>query len=84
MAIASIAPAAPSVWPSIDLFAVIASDPAWSPKIVLMAWSSALSPSGVEVAWALTCWTSLGSEAGLLEARAAPRGPPPCRRAPAA
>src|SRR5204863_2911367 len=50
VAIASMAPAAPRVWPTIDLLAVIGICPARSPKIVRIAWSSALSPSGVEVA----------------------------------
>ena len=67
VAIASIAPAAPSVWPSIDLLAVTATLGAWSPKIVRIACSSALSPSGVEVAWALTWSISGGRQARLLQ-----------------
>ena len=65
--IASMAPAAPSVWPIMLLLAVIATAGAWSPKIVRIAWSSALSPSGVDVAWALTWSIGLGREPRLLE-----------------
>ena len=50
----SMAPAAPSVCPIIDLLAVTGTDAARSPRTVLMAWSSVLSPSGVDVACALT------------------------------
>src|SRR5215210_2508621 len=53
-AIAPSAPAAPSVCPIIDLLAVIETSFAWSPKIDLIALSSARSPSAVDVAWALT------------------------------
>ena len=74
--IASIAPAAPSVWPSIDLFAVIEIRSASSPKIVRMAWSSALSPSGVEVAWALTWSMSAGVMPAFSSARRAARTAP--------
>ena len=63
----SSAPAAPRVCPSIDLLAVTATLGAWSPKIVRIAWSSALSPSGVEVAWAFTWSTSRRLEPGLLD-----------------
>ena len=79
--IASIAPAAPSVWPSIDLLAVTEIRPASSPKIVRIAWSSALSPSGVEVAWALTWSMSSRRQAGLVERAAGrPDGADPARR----
>ena len=74
--IASIAPAAPSVWPIIDLLAVIEIRPAPSPKIVRIAWSSALSPSGVEVAWALTWSMSSGVRPALSSARRAARTAP--------
>ena len=74
--IASIAPAAPSVWPSIDLFAVIETRAASSPRIVRIAWSSALSPSGVDVAWALTWSMSLGSRPAFWRAIRAARTAP--------
>ena len=73
---ASIAPAAPSVWPSIDLLAVIATRPASSPKIVRIACSSALSPSGVDVAWALTWSISDGAMPAFSSARRAARTAP--------
>ena len=76
MTIASIAPAAPSVWPIIDLLAVTATRGAWSPKIVRIAWSSALSPSGVEVAWAFTWSISVGSRPAFSSARRAARTAP--------
>src|SRR5439155_1393134 len=76
--IASIAPAAPRLCPIIDLLAVIDSSSAWSPKIVRIACSSALSPSGVDVAWALTWATSAGWRPALARARrAAPTAPIP-------
>ena len=73
---ASIAPAAPSVWPSIDLLAVTATRGAWSPKIVWIDCSSALSPSGVDVAWALTWSISAGSMPAFSSARWAARTAP--------
>ena len=47
------AAAAPSRWPSWLLVELIASFFAWSPKVVLTALVSAMSPSGVLVPWAL-------------------------------
>ena len=76
VAIASIAPAAPSVCPIIDLLAVTATFPAWSPKIVRIACSSALSPSGVDVAWAFTWSISDGSMPAFSRARRAARTAP--------
>ena len=64
------------MWPSIDLLAVIETFGAWSPKIVRIAWSSALSPSGVEVAWALTWAISVGSMPAFSIARRAARTAP--------
>ena len=49
----SIPPAAPSVCPVIDLVELMASRYAWSPKSRLTAATSAASPNGVEVPWAL-------------------------------
>ena len=51
--IASIAPAAPNVWPIIDFVDDTASPYAWSPKTCLIARVSAASPSGVDVPCAL-------------------------------
>ena len=51
VAIASTAPAAPSMWPVIDLVAVTTG---WSPMARRMVLRSARSPTGVEVACALT------------------------------
>ena len=51
--IASIAPAAPNVWPMTDFVEETASSYAWSPKTSLIAFVSARSPSGVEVPCAL-------------------------------
>ena len=51
--IASIAPAAPNVWPIIDFVDDTARLYAWSPKAALIALVSAASPSGVPVPWAL-------------------------------
>ena len=51
--IASIAPAAPNVWPVTDFVDETASLYAWSPKTSLIALVSAASPSGVDVPWAL-------------------------------
>ncbi len=47
-----------------------------SPKIVRIAWSSARSPSGVEVAWALTCSTSAAVRPAFSRARRAARTAP--------
>ena len=49
--IASIPPAAPNRWPVADLVALIATL-AFAPNSVLIAASSPLSPTGVDVAWA--------------------------------
>ena len=50
---ASIAPAAPSMWPVIDFVDDTATPLAWSPSTPLMAALSAASFSGVEVPCAL-------------------------------
>ena len=73
MAIVSTAPAAPSRCPSIDFGAVSSG---WSPIAIWIAIASATSPTGVEVACALTCATSSGassaSRSAMEIARAAP------------
>ena len=48
------APAAPIMWPVIDLVELMASLRAWSPKTASMACVSDRSLSGVPVPWALT------------------------------
>ena len=53
VAIEPIPPAAPSVWPIAPFVAVIEIFGACAPKTVRNASSSAGSPSGVDVAWAL-------------------------------
>ena len=50
---ASTAPAAPRRWPIMLLVLETMSLLAWSPKTRLMASTSARSPAGVEVPWAL-------------------------------
>ena len=50
----------PSRCPVIDLVELTASFAACAPKAFLIAVVSATSPSGVEVAWAFTYWTSSG------------------------
>ena len=62
VAMVSTAPAAPSRCPSIDFGAVTSG---WSPMAVRIASASATSPTGVEVACALTCTTSAGVEPGV-------------------
>ena len=49
----SSAPAAPSRWPVIDLVALTAIPSASAPKARRMAFASAMSPTGVEVACAI-------------------------------
>ncbi|GMA89340.1 hypothetical protein GCM10025868_45900 [Angustibacter aerolatus] len=57
--IASTAPAAPSMWPVIDLVAdTTARCAAASPSAAWIEPASATSPTGVDVEWALTCTTS--------------------------
>ena len=51
----SIAPAAPRVWPS-DAFGAVTTT--WAPTAAVIDAVSAASPTGVEVAWALTWPTS--------------------------
>ena len=51
---ASRPPAAPRRCPVIDLVDDTASLYAWSPKTALIAFVSAMSPSGVDVPWAFT------------------------------
>ena len=59
-----------------DLVELTATLYACAPKAPLMAAVSALSPSGVEVAWALMYWMSVAfmaaSRSALVMARAAP------------
>src|ERR1051325_4517512 len=75
----STAPAAPSMWPVAPLVELTASFFAWSPKTVLMAWVSQMSPCGVEVPWALMYWMSVRFRPALRNAafmqRAAPSPP---------
>src|SRR5258705_11691908 len=72
----STAPAAPSMWPVAPLVELTASFFAWSPKTVLMAWVSAMSPCGVLVPCALMYWISVGARRAwrraILMQRAAP------------
>src|SRR3954452_19439296 len=74
--IASNAPAAPSRWPVHDFVAVTHTCATASPSAVRSAAASATSPSGVEVAWALTWAMSAGvspaSRIASASARAAP------------
>ena len=72
VATAPMPPAAPSVWPMAPFVAVMLTLGAWSPKIVRKPVSSAGSPSGVDVAWALMWSMSVGSMSGL--GQGAPRG----------
>ena len=51
--IASMPPAAPRVWPIIDLVELMASRFACSPNTSLTARVSITSPAGVDVPWAL-------------------------------
>src|SRR3954465_5334085 len=57
----STAPAAPSIWPVIDLVDETATSCAWSPSTALIATVSDASFNGVEVPCALMYVTSLGS-----------------------
>src|ERR1700686_775918 len=66
--IASTTPAAPSRCPVMDLVELTARRLACSPKARFIATVSALSPSGVEVACALTYCTSAGFRAASLSA----------------
>ncbi len=72
---ASIAPAPPSRWPVDALVAETTMSSRWSPKTRRIAWYSAMSPTGVEVACAFT-WTT--------SSRAAPACSSACRTARAA
>ena len=54
LAMASTAPAAPSMWPVMDLVELTISFPAWSPNTFFRAAVSPLSFRGVEVPWAFT------------------------------
>src|SRR3954465_2565518 len=73
---ASSAPAAPSRWPVHDFVAVTQTCATASPSAVRSAAASATSPSGVDVACALTCAISEGlrpaSRMASASARAAP------------
>ena len=74
VAMDSSAPAAPSRCPVIDLVEVSTVFRAASPS-ALIAFTSATSPSGVDVAWALMCMTSRAacrSSSAILIARAPP------------
>jgi hypothetical protein len=53
---ASAPPAAPSMWPVMDLVELTAIRYARSPRARLTARVSAASPAGVEVPWALMYW----------------------------
>ena len=69
----SSAPAAPSRWP---VWLLVALTSTWSPSEERMAAASAVSPTGVEVAWALTWPMSAGvrpaSRSAAVIARPAP------------
>ena len=60
----SSAPAAPSRWPVIDFVAVSTG---WSPMTCRRPDTSAMSPTGVDVAWALTCTMSAAGQVGVVE-----------------
>src|SRR6476661_886247 len=74
---ASTAPEAPSRCPICDLVADTATSSTCLPRAALRAVYSGLSPTGVEVAWALTCTTSSAwirpSNMAAFSARVAPR-----------
>ena len=72
--IASIAPAAPKVWPIIDLVDETASSYAWSPKTSLIAFVSAMSPSGVRGAVGVDVADALRLDPRPLERRRHHRG----------
>jgi len=57
----SMAPAPPSRCPVIDLVDVTITPSAAGPRALARACASSGSPSGVDVAWALTCTTCAGS-----------------------
>ena len=69
VAIASTAPAAPSRWPNVDFGAVTTTPSAALPKTSRIAFASATSPAGVDVACALMCVTSDGARSAFVERR---------------
>src|SRR3977135_892007 len=72
----STAPAAPNMWPVAPLVELTASLRACSPKTLLMAWVSQMSPAGVEVPWAVMEERSVGfnpaERSAIFMQRAAP------------
>ena len=80
VATASSAPAPPSRWPVIDLVLVTTTSVACAPSVAWSIRPSAMSPCGVEVAWALTWAMSVGLiVAPRRSARRIARAPPrPC------
>ncbi|SIK42142.1 Uncharacterised protein [Mycobacteroides abscessus subsp. abscessus] len=58
--IASTAPAPPRRWPVIDFVPLTRVSSMWSPRSSAIATDSGMSPTGVDVAWALTCLMSAG------------------------
>src|SRR5262250_2538424 len=73
---ASIAPAAPSRWPVIDLVEASITFCAYSPKTRLTAVVSVRSFGGVEVPWALMYWMSEGDRPASRSARSMLRAAP--------
>ena len=73
VAMPSTAPAAPSMCPVIDLVAVTTG---WSPIARRMVLDSAMSPTGVEVACALTCPMSAAVRPAVVSALAIARAEP--------
>ena len=76
VAIDSRAPAPPSRCPVIDLVPVTTTRSAWAPSVARSMSPSATSPSGVEVAWALTWTMSAGEISDSSSARTIARAPP--------